>query len=572
MRMPKTASGQTRPADPGLAAPESDGPAELAGARARVGEAVRHRMIPGLRRHWVISALLLAGLALRLLSLIAYRPALLYIDTLKYLYNAWPGTDPLGYKGVLKAILLVGNLETVAAIQHLVGLAMGVAIYAVLVRRGAARWLAALAAAPVLLDAYELQIEQTIMPDVWFEALIVTGLVLLLWHARLPARAIALAGITLGLSATVWQGGEFLVLPAAVYVLIAMKGVGAAGGGWRRAIGGAGLLCAAFALPILSYMTVSYALSGHFWLSRSGTSALYGRVAEAADCATLKLPADERPLCPTASQKALGPDGLDHDPSSPINSYVAPLGASQSGLVSAFTRAVITQQPWRVLSAYTADVSRLFAVHRVTSPGDTPISRWQFQTSYPSYQNYVRTSPQNVIIVGLKLQNTAAVNYVTYEPLDPSFGGKAAVIRPLAAFLRSYQLDGGFTPGPLYLAAALLGLAATLSLIRRGRPPGGHRVSGTFRLARAGPADRDLALGCCLFFITAVVILLASDIPEFSWRYQLPAIVTLPPAGALGFAVILARASSRSARRAAADAPAGLAVTPAAPGPATPAR
>jgi len=553
MRMLKTASGQTRPAGPGPASPEDGGPAELPGARARVREVVRHRMIPGLGRHWLISALLLAGLVLRLLSLIAYRPALLYIDTLKYLYNAWPGTDPLGYKGVLKAILLVGNLETVAAIQHLVGLAMGVAIYALLLRRGAARWLAALAAAPVLLDAYQLQIEQTIMPDVWFEALIAAGLVLLLWHARLPAWAIVLAGITLGLSATVWQGGEILVLPAAVYVLIAI------GGGWRRAIGGVTLLCAAFALPILSYMTASWALSGHFWLSGSGTSAIYGRVAEAADCATLKLPADERPLCPTASQKALGPDGLEHDPSSPVNTYAAPLGASQSGLVSGFTKAVITQQPWRVLSAYAEDVARLFAVHRVTSPGDTPISRWQFQTSYPTYETYVRVDPQNVIIVGLKLQNTAALNNLTYEPLDPSLGGKAAVIRPLAAFLHSYQLDGGSTPGPLYLAAALLGLAGTLSLIRR----------GTLRRARAEPADRDLALGCCLFFITAVVILLASDIPEFSWRYQLPAIVTLPPAGALGIAVILARVGSRTARRAAADAPAGLAVTPAAPGPAT---
>src|SRR5260370_32843061 len=179
-------------------------------------------MVPGLRRHGLITALVLAGLVLRVLSLIAYRPALLYIDTLKYLYNAWPGADPLGYSGPLKAILLVGNLETVAAVQHLIGLAIGVAIYAVLVRRGAARWLAALAAAPVLLDAYELQIEQTIMPDVWFEALIVAGLVILLWHRRLPAWSIALAGFALGLSATVAQIGEVLILPAACYALIAI--------------------------------------------------------------------------------------------------------------------------------------------------------------------------------------------------------------------------------------------------------------------------------------------------------------------------------------------------------------
>jgi hypothetical protein len=562
--MPKTASGQARPAGPGTAASEDGGSAGPTEARARLRAAAENKMIPGLRRHGLLAALVLAGLVLRVLSLIAYRPALLYIDTLKYLYNAWPGADPLGYSGPLKAILLVGNVETVAAVQHVVGLAMGVAIYAVLVRRGAARWLAALAAAPVLLDAYELQIEQTIMPDVWFEALIVAGLVLLLWHRRLPAWSIALAGIALGLSATVAQIGEVLVLPAAVYVLIAI------GGGWRRAIGGAALMCAAFALPIVGYMSVSYAVTGHFWLSRSGTSTLYGRVAEAADCATLKLPAGERPLCPTVSQKALGPDGLEHAPSSPLNTYVAPLGASQPDLVSAFTRAVITQQPMRVLSAYAADVVRLFAVHRVTSPGDTPISRWQFQTSYPTYQNYIRVSRGNVIIVGLKLQDTPAAKYV-YQPLDPSMGGPAMVIRPLAAFLRSYQLNGGYTPGPVYLGATLVGLLGTLSLARRGQRRGQPRGDKP-RTARADPADRDLALACCLFFITAVVILLASDVPEFSWRYQLPAIVTLPPAAAFGIAVILGRIRSRASPRAAADSPAGPAVTPAAPGQATPAR
>jgi hypothetical protein len=542
--MLKTANGQARTAGPGPAVPEGGGPDGPPGARARLGHAVKNTMIPGLRRHWLISALLLAGLVLRLLSLIAYQPALLYIDTLKYLYNAWPGTDPLGYKGVLKAILLVGNLDTVAAVQHLVGLAMGVAIYAVLLRRGAPRWLAALAAAPVLLDAYELQIEQTIMPDVWFEALIVAGLVLLLWRPGLPSRAIAAAGITLGLSATVWQGGEFLVLPAAFYVLIAM------GRGWRRALGGAALMCAAFALPIFTYMSVSWAVSGHFWLSRSGTSALYGRVADAADCATITLPADERPLCPTAREKALGPDGLEHDASSPLNSYVAPPGTSQSGLVSAFTKAVITQQPLRVLSAYAGDVARLFAVNRVTSPGDTPISRWQFQTSYPTYQDYIRVSPQNVIILGLKLQNTPAMNAITFQALDPSMGGKATVVKPLAAFLRSYQLDGGYTPGPLYLAAAVAGLLGTLSLVRRGKS---RSRGGSDDEPGAAGADRGVALGCCLFFVTGAVVLLASDVPEFSWRYQLPAIVTLPPAGALGIAVILAWVKSRRTRRAAAD-------------------
>ena len=129
-----------------------------------------------LGRHWLLVVLLAAGLALRIAVQIAYQPALIYVDTLKYLYGASPGADPLGYTLVLRAILVFGNLSLVALVQHLLGLAMAVGLYAVLLRRGTNRWLAAVAVAPVLLDAYQVQIEQNIMPDVWFEAMIVVGL------------------------------------------------------------------------------------------------------------------------------------------------------------------------------------------------------------------------------------------------------------------------------------------------------------------------------------------------------------------------------------------------------------
>ena len=130
-----------------------------------------------LRRHWLAAALLLAGLILRMLTQIAYRPALLYIDSVKYLYNAWPGTDPVGYKVPLKFILLVRQpvhrdrqSSTCSAWPWRRRCTWSCCAAA------APRWLAALAIAPVLLDAYQLQMEQTIMPDVWFEALIVAGL------------------------------------------------------------------------------------------------------------------------------------------------------------------------------------------------------------------------------------------------------------------------------------------------------------------------------------------------------------------------------------------------------------
>ena len=78
-----------------------------------------------LRRHWLVAALLAAGLALRIAAQIAYQPALIYVDTLKYLYGASPGADPLGYTLVLRAILVFGGLSLVALAQHLLGLAAG---------------------------------------------------------------------------------------------------------------------------------------------------------------------------------------------------------------------------------------------------------------------------------------------------------------------------------------------------------------------------------------------------------------------------------------------------------------
>ena len=48
--------------------------------------------------------------------------------------------------------------------------------------------------------------------------------------------------------------------------------------------------------------------------------------------------------------------------------------------------------------------------------------------------------------------------------------------------------------------------------------------------------------------LAAAVLLVSSDAFEFSWRYQLPAVVLLPLAGALGMtAVVRGRRSRRAA-------------------------
>ena len=259
-----------------------------------------------------------------MLAQMAYHPAIIYIDTLKYLYDNWPGSDPVGYKVPLKIILAVGDLGTVEVVQHLLGLAIAVALYVVMVRRGLPRWLAALAVAPVLLDTYQVQVEAMIMPDIWFEALVVAGIVVLLWRPVPTMRLALIGGALLGASTGVRQVGEVLIVPALIFVL-------AMGGGWRKVVQNAVAVTCAFALALLFYLSADYQLAGHFWISRSSVSLTYGRMAAVADCATLKLPKVEQPLCPTKAQQAKGPDWLDHGAvlSAPHLRHVAARRAAQ---------------------------------------------------------------------------------------------------------------------------------------------------------------------------------------------------------------------------------------------------
>lgn len=457
----------------------------------------------GLRRHWLATGLLAAGLVLRVLVQFAYRPALFYIDSSRYLYNAG-GMDPVGYKGPLRAILFLANFDAVAAVQHLLGLAMAVLLYLVLLRRGVPRWLAALAIAPVLLDAYQLQIEQMVMPDVWFEAMIVTGLAILLWPpGQAGWRRVLAAGLVLGGAATVAQVAEALLLPAVIYLLVA--GGTWRRGGWRPAVGKAAAMCGAFVLPILAYSTVSYLVSGLFFPSHTGFTSFYGRIAAAADCGTLRLPAAERAICPTPAQQAQGPDWLEFARASPIRPFYRNLPRDQvDTLISSFNSQVLSQQPERVLGAYLSDLVRPFALTRDGTLGVTPISRWQFQLRFP----------YNPPHESMAFVHTAISRFGGSDP---------AVWHPVAVFLRAYQLDGGYTPGPLLGLCVLAGLAGSLALLRR----------------RGDPATRQLSPACLLFFLSGVAVLLASNLYEFSWRYQLPALVTLVPAGALGISVVI---------------------------------
>ena len=482
--------------------------------------------MPGaVRGHWPFVLVLSAGLALRVLTEVAYRPALLYIDSAKYLVGS-RGTTPEGYQVLLRLLDPVGGLALVAAVQHAFGLAMATAVYALLIRYQVPRWVATLAAAPVLLDGYQLQLEQTVMPDVLFETMIAGGLVLLLWprppeqNGQKSLALVAAGALVLGATATVREIGGVLILPAVVFAV-------ATASGWRRRTGRAALATACFALPVLGYMAAAYFVTGHFGLASNGPAPEYGRAAAAADCATLALPADERALCPSPGRTlALGGiDGLLHNPQSPGHTVPVPPGTTRGQLLAGFSQAVFRQQPLRVAASVARDSVRLFALTRDGDPEITNIARWQFQTFYPTY-------PHRYTMAAF-----------TRLARQHGSGGDLVAVKPAATVLRDYQLDGGYTPGPLYAIGLVAGLLGSLcGLPRRWTLCGlARRRTLAAKRRTLTAADRELAAACLLVTLSATVLLLSSDAYEFSWRYQLPAVVMLPVAGALGLTALAGR-------------------------------
>jgi Glycosyl transferase family 2 len=176
-----------------------------------------------------------------------------------------------------------------------------------------------------------------------------------------------------------------------------------------------------------------------------------------------------------------------------------------------FALTVLREQPWDVVGAVLADFAKGFAPGRTSAPTDVPVARWQFQTHFPIWAG-----------------TTAETVYAT-----TTYGGQLPTVYldlDLAGFLRDYQLGGGFTPGPVLVVCGILGLLGGFGIRRRS----GIRAATMLVTGMAG------------------TVLFVSAMFEFSWRYQLPALVLLPLAGVLGLTVLigpLRRPGSKSRRR-----------------------
>ena len=231
-----------------------------------------------MRKHWLLAVFLTLGLVLRVLATVAYTPAIVYTDSVQYLTNMGKLSpdqlNPIGYDFVLGPLVAIGGLTSVVIVQHLTGLLLGVAIYALARRLTVYRWLAALAAAPILLDAYQVQIEQNIMAETTFDVILVAILWLLLGKRAAPGwRRAAVAGVLVGAAFTVRAIGMVLLIAVVLYLVVV-------GNAWRKrrmaVVRRTAAAVAGFGLVFAAYAGYYHAETGRWGFTGAENQILYG--------------------------------------------------------------------------------------------------------------------------------------------------------------------------------------------------------------------------------------------------------------------------------------------------------
>ena len=442
--------------------------------------------------HGPFVAALCLGLALRVTVMVAYRPVLLFPDSFGYLSHAVPfhlqWARPGGYLAFLWPILqLTDSRYPIPALQHLMGLALAVACYAFLLRRGIPRWGATLAALPVLLDPLQLVLEHYLLSDVIFELLLVGACLLLLWKPRPGPGALLAAGLAVA-AATLTRGAGTLVLVVFVVALVCLRV------GWRRML----VFLLAALVPLAGYATEFHREHGRWSLTSAGPRFLYARLAPIVHCDGVRLPSSERGLCP---REPIGQRRV-------INYYIwghrqapqwtvqPPPGTSQLAMVADYDRRVVRSQPWVYGRSVIGHFALGFAPTRTVEVPGNPADHWLFEDHYWVLDD----------IIAQGLRPPSAEAGTSSDPAAASF---------LAGYRRWL-----WTPGPLLALLLVTGLAAAFGL-RRARWSGDRVATG-------------LLVACCV-----VPLATGAAVAGFSWRYQLQQLPLLPVAGALGLAALV---------------------------------
>ncbi|GAA4090911.1 hypothetical protein GCM10022214_59730 [Actinomadura miaoliensis] len=430
--------------------------------RLKIGERLGRPGARATAAHAPFAVVLTAGIALRVLAVLGYPSVLWFGDSEGYLRGALRPEPselrPSGYSLMLWLLKPFGDFTLVVAVQHLMGVAVGVMLYAVAWRAARAAWpdralapglVGAAVAAPSLLDAYQIELEHLLMSDTAFTFLVTAALTVLLWRPGLTWRTGAAAGLMLGAAALTRSVG--LPLIAVVVVCLALRRVS-----WRAVAASV----AAFAMCVGAYAGWYRAVHGEFALSSSNGAFLYGRTAAFADCREIRPPADLRVLCREQTRHVPGVAPAfaalwtKYSPFRDLPGGVT--GRYANELATRFALRAVRAQPADYAWTVARDTSRSFAWTRSDYPRRWTASQYRFpehgwmpKKAVPEARAYGRDSA------------------------DPR------VVEPYAGWMRAYQ-KWGYLPGTLLgviLAAGLAGMA-----VRR-RPWGGAALLPRTRVA-----------------------------------------------------------------------------------------
>ena len=461
------------------------------------------------RQHWMFAVLAGCAAALRVVVLLAYQQALIFPDSERYLQYAhnftigqwipdWLRTS--GYSFLLIPAVLARNLTAVVVVQHLLGLATALLIYATLIHFGARRWLAALATIPVLFDPLQLDLEQYVLTDVAATSGMFAGLVVLVWKREAIGKAAPVAaGLLIAVATLVRESDLLVMIPALLYLVVVIRP-------WRRLAVTAGLLLAACLLPVLAYVGWFNSWFNTFNFVTYNSEFMYGRIAQFADCTGLSLPAYERHLCPQQPPAQRDPNFYMWDPHSPQVTLKPTDGLSKGQIINDFNWRIIKHQPLTYLKVVAGDVLYSFSPVR----GDGPE---KYPTRYHDFHPYFPGTNDKDEMAALR----------TYSGSGPR------VQHSLADFLAGYGRDF-YVPGPLLAGGLVLGLAG---------------VAGVGRARRS-----RLRAPCLLFtFGTVFAVIPPFIIATFDWRYELPQFSLIPVAAGLAVTALAGwdRAAGRDA-------------------------
>jgi hypothetical protein len=437
------------------------------------------------RRHGLFGAVLLAGAAVRVITMLGFRGPMRTSDSTRYVSNALqlaPGViRPSGYSVMLRLLDPFHNLTAVVGVQHVMGLAIGIVGYALLRHAGLPGWGATLAMVPVLLSAYAVQLEHFVLSDTLFALLVMIAVALMLWWPVPPVWTCALTGLLLAAAALTRSEGTPLLIAFLVFLAVRFAG-------WRT-LAGVAAMCAAFAIPVTVYAAWYDSVHGRFEITSSTGAFLYGGVTAAfADCAKMKPPAAERRLCVNEPASKRKPPN-DYIWRGPIQAVPGgPFGQRADALGRSFALRAIGAQPLDYLRAaadsFWEDFQPSPNIHATSVPQRT----WaQHQAEYVFPATSPKWPPRTTRI------------FSRYDLADP----RLRVIQPYAGWVRAYQRYV-IVPGPLLGLIALAGLGGLIVAWRR----------------LGGLALLPWLVGLCLLVVPAAILAsypryLVSVVPPF---------------------------------------------------------